>query len=359
MLVEDRHRGELKFQRSLYLAAVPAVVALFMIAGLYRGTGQVLVDPSLLEQVANDASECSKFSGFLLDQCLEQKKNSQQSAQIWTEDEMKNGLWKTEKALADMEIRQYKNSKEREAAHQAQNQRLDKFKKRMEDALTLIHQIQDEMGTSHSELVQRLKADIELTKSKISGYIDDGTTQLKEKLDVLNKRETALTKRLLEMVDAQTQILTQQANENHQDEMKKNNEVKAFVEGVHDEQQREDARILSEITLIKTAIETLRGRQKRDYQTLDDMHKKMEASMADNVKEAQTKLGQHVSAIKENVTSQIKLDKSSMEAKIKELTETSHGTVNKLDEKSKSLVSNMRARLSSHQQYQVWNESCT
>ena len=212
------------------LVACPVVFFILIVAANMRG-GSTVVDHALLEQAAEDVSRCSKFTGFLLNECLEQKQTRQSSPSLWTEDELKNGLWKTEKALADMEIRQYKNSKQREATHKAQNQRLDKFKERMEGALTLIHQIQDEMGTSHSELVQRLKEDLQLTKSKISGYIDDGTTQLKEKLDVLNRREIALTKRLLEMIDAQSQILTQEADSNHQDEMKKNDELKGFIEG--------------------------------------------------------------------------------------------------------------------------------
>ena len=68
----------------------------------------------------------------------------------------------------------------------------------------------------------------------------------------------------------------------------------SFPLGVHDEQRREDARILSEITFIKSAIQTLRKRQGRDYQNLDDMHKKMVAKMADNVEEARTNLKKHV-----------------------------------------------------------------
>jgi hypothetical protein len=47
----------------------------------------------------------------------------------------------------------------------------------MEVALTLIHQIQDEMGTRHSQLVERLKADIESTHARLKKYLGDGVEQ--------------------------------------------------------------------------------------------------------------------------------------------------------------------------------------
>ena len=49
-------------------------------------------------------------------------------------EQVRNGLWKTEKALADLEIRQYKHAKERDALHKEHQGRMAKFKKRMEVA---------------------------------------------------------------------------------------------------------------------------------------------------------------------------------------------------------------------------------
>ena len=62
--------------------------------------------------------------------------------------------------------------KERDALHKEHQGRMAKFKKRMEVALDLIHTIQDEMGTRHSELVERLKGDIVSTQARLKKYLD-------------------------------------------------------------------------------------------------------------------------------------------------------------------------------------------
>ena len=160
-----------------------------------------------------------RSDGFLKEDCMEKRSKERNAPKYWNADELRNGLWKTEKALADLEIRQYKHGKERDALHKEHEQKLDKFKQRMEVALTLIHQIQDEMGTRHSQLVERLKADIVSTQTRLKKYLDDGVEHVNGKVAILEEREAALTERLLEMVEAQYQMLKEQAEEVHAKEI--------------------------------------------------------------------------------------------------------------------------------------------
>jgi len=62
------------------------------------------------------------------------------------------------------------------------------------------------MGTRHSELVERLKADILSTQARLKKYLDDGAGQVNGKLAIIEEREAALTERLVEMVKAQYMV---------------------------------------------------------------------------------------------------------------------------------------------------------
>ncbi len=71
------------------------------------------------------------------------------------------------------------------------------------------------MGARHSQLVERLKADIESTHARLKKYLGDGVEHVNGKVAILEERETALTERLLEMAEAQYQMLKEQAEQVH------------------------------------------------------------------------------------------------------------------------------------------------
>ena len=90
----------------------------------------------------SDEEACSKFDGFLKSDCMVKREKDRNAPKYWNAIEVRNGLWKTEKALADLEIRQYKHGRERAMMHAEHEQKLDNFKERMEVAMTLINEIQ-------------------------------------------------------------------------------------------------------------------------------------------------------------------------------------------------------------------------
>ena len=65
-----------------------------------------------------DEQHCERFEGFLKTECIEKRRQDRNAPRLWTDEEVRNGLWETEKALADLLVRQYKRSKEREELHE-------------------------------------------------------------------------------------------------------------------------------------------------------------------------------------------------------------------------------------------------
>jgi hypothetical protein len=263
-----------------------------------------------------DEEFCAEFEGFLKDDCMEKRQKDRNAPKFWTANEVRNGLWKTEKALADLEIRQYKHAKEREMMHQQHENKMKKFKARMEVALTLIHQIQDEMGSRHSQLVERLKADIISTQARLKKYLDDGVEHVNGKLAILEEREQALTERLLEMVQAQYEMLNTEAEEVHAKEMSKDRNIHAFIEGVEAEQQAGDLRIEQAINATRAKLEVVKQREAEHYAELNSRKDAQAEKQAADVVTATTKINDDVATLRANLTATLAADKVDIRGKL-------------------------------------------
>jgi hypothetical protein len=71
---------------------------------------------------------------------------------------VREGLWKTEKALADLELREYDHGKKIASSRADQNKKFSEFKTQMESAITLIHQIQAIQAPHSQPFARSLRA---------------------------------------------------------------------------------------------------------------------------------------------------------------------------------------------------------
>jgi hypothetical protein len=211
---------------------------------------------------AEDVAACADLpNGVARNQCMENRAKSRAAPKYWSDDEVRQVLWKTEKALADLQIRQYKHAKERKEAEDEHKDKFAKFKERMEGALDLIHQIQNEMGLRHSQMVTRLRADIALTQTRLRKYLDDGESQVSDKVQTLHERETALTARLISIMDAEAAKIDAELSARHAEEKAKTAAVTALATSVEQERAREDARLTAALAEVKRRIDALRDRE--------------------------------------------------------------------------------------------------
>ena len=73
---------------------------------------------------AQDAAFCATRKGWLTADCLKSRAVEREDPDAWTENQVREGLWKTEKALADLELREYGHGQKQtvEQPKQVQNQ---------------------------------------------------------------------------------------------------------------------------------------------------------------------------------------------------------------------------------------------
>jgi hypothetical protein len=93
------------------------------------------------------------------------------------------------------------------------------------------------MGLRHSEMFGKLSKDIEQTKLKLQAYVESGVVDADGKVQVLSKREEALTRQLLAMITAQAKTLDDKIVQLHEEETLGIKGVKDFTESVETEMQ--------------------------------------------------------------------------------------------------------------------------
>ena len=54
------------------------------------------------ELKAEDEAFCQEFNGFLKEDCMEKRQKDRDAHKYWNAGQVRNELWKTEKALADL-----------------------------------------------------------------------------------------------------------------------------------------------------------------------------------------------------------------------------------------------------------------
>jgi len=105
----------------------------------------------------------------------------------WSEDEVRQELWKTMKALAELELREHSHHAEHKAKSNEQRRMFELFRKTMGREVLDIHALQDEMHTQHRSYMTNLTRDLVGVAQEMKNYTDYN-------LEVVNARTTGLSK---------------------------------------------------------------------------------------------------------------------------------------------------------------------
>jgi hypothetical protein len=105
----------------------------------------------------------------------------------WSEDEVRQELWKTMKALAELELREHHHHKEHKAKAEEQRKLFELFRKTMGREVMDIHALQDEMHTQHRNYMSNLTRDLVAVAQEMKNFTDYN-------LEVVNARTTELSK---------------------------------------------------------------------------------------------------------------------------------------------------------------------
>lgn len=153
--------------------------------GVVLGADSPEDEPDLIDAEKEPAQNpyCSVFADP--SECEKQMQDG--IYKTWSEDEVRQELWKTMKAMAELELREHSHHAEHKAKAEEQRRLFELFRKTMGREVLDIHALQDEMHTQHRNYMANLTRDLVGVAQEMKNYTDYN-------LEVVNARTTDLSK---------------------------------------------------------------------------------------------------------------------------------------------------------------------
>jgi len=156
------------------------------------GRGVALVEDSIAEGEpdmvdAEKEPERNPYCSVFADPTECERQMQDGIYKTWSEDEVRQELWKTMKALAELELREHHHHKEHKAKAEEQRKLFELFRKTMGREVMDIHALQDEMHTQHRNYMSNLTRDLVAVAQEMKNFTDYN-------LEVVNARTTELSK---------------------------------------------------------------------------------------------------------------------------------------------------------------------
>jgi hypothetical protein len=179
----------------------------------------------------------------------------------WSEDEVRQELWKTMKALAELELREHSHHAEHKAKAEEQRRLFELFRKTMGREVMDIHALQDEMHTQHRNYMSNLTRDLVGVAQDMKNYTDYN-------LEVVNSRTTELSKTQEEDSQKALVLIAEKVAEMkakiaalHQIVDAQSNTTQAFAEGVKSAMLSGDTALTQALTNVDGFLDDLDNRE--------------------------------------------------------------------------------------------------
>ena len=199
-------------------------------------------------------------------------------------------------------MREYKHGQEHAKNLAGHKSKFQAFKGQMENALQLIHKIQDEMGLRHSDMFRHMSKDIAETRSNLQQYVSDGLTEINGKMDTLEEREAAIAAKLMALIESQATQLTNKMVQQHDEEKQKIQNVRDFTEKMEKEQKESDARISDAIDRVKDNLESIDKREMTHFEGMTARIGTQDAKESKDRDDISAKMTADVAELRSNVT---------------------------------------------------------
>eukprot|EP00286_Rhodomonas_abbreviata_P000936 CAMPEP_0181288560 /NCGR_PEP_ID=MMETSP1101-20121128/399_1 /TAXON_ID=46948 /ORGANISM="Rhodomonas abbreviata, Strain Caron Lab Isolate" /LENGTH=2254 /DNA_ID=CAMNT_0023392693 /DNA_START=96 /DNA_END=6861 /DNA_ORIENTATION=+ len=314
----DRKSG----RRRRLLQAATAVLAIasciYVVGGFWATQmgGEVeLIDESEVgavnaERTPAKDTYCSVFSDPA--ECDQQRGEGQY--RYWNAEQVKTELWKTMKALAELELREHAHHSVHKEKAEEQAQLFELFRKTMAREVTDIHTLQEEMHKQHTAAFQRLAAELVQTAADLKNYTDNGLGDVNERVTALSQKQEDDSQRILVTLAERVADLHAQIRSLHAESMSRINATEAYAQGVEAAMHEGDERLMNSIQGLDTDLGALDTREASHFENATAAMAAAVAMQQRDRAQLEGKIEGDVSALRENASTALVQEKAEIRA---------------------------------------------
>ena len=248
------------------LVACLCLVASSQFGGI-MGNGVVLEENPLDMVDAEKTPARNPYCSVFADPSECEKQMQDGIYKTWSEDQVRQELWKTMKALAELEVREHSHHAEHMAKSEQQREIFELFRKTMGREVVDIHVLQEEMHTQHRNYMANLTRDLVGVARDLRNYTDYHLDEVNARTTELSKKQEEDSQQALVLIAEKVAEMKAKIAALHEIVERQSNTTQAFAEGVKAAMISGDDALTQALAGLDTNLDDLDKREMGDFRS--------------------------------------------------------------------------------------------
>jgi len=253
-----------------------------------------------------DATYCAVFSDPA--ECEEQAVKG--TMKYWTTLQVKGQLWKTMKALAELELRESTMHTAHKAKTQDQAKLFDLFRQTMSQEVADIHQLQAEMHEKHTTAFKQLVLQLSAMAQDLQNHTDTNVATVNGRIDSLQRTQDSDNQRVLKALADKINLVNRKIEDLHRESMTAVNGTQVYAEDVESAMKVGDVRLDGMIKQIEMDTNNIDGKERGDWEALANALQAAEEKQEADRQALDTKINTDVGDLRTNSSDALTAEKA-------------------------------------------------
>jgi len=316
----------------------PAVVLEDAAGGGGGGNTAAPVDKQQKNWYKNADTYCEVFADPT--ECEKQKVEGM--PKYWSDAELRSELWKTMKALAELELRENAMHKEHKAKADEQARLFDLFRQTMGQEVADIHRLQDEMHQRHTAAFKQLVLQVVGIATELKDYTDTQVDQVNGRIDSLQRTHDFDHQRVLTAIADKMNLVNREIEDLHRGSMTAVNGTQQYAEDVEKAMKAGDLRLDAMIQQIEVDVNSLDDKDKTDWNTLSTALQAAEEKQEADRQTLDSKIDTDVSALRTESSDELAAERREIRQQLTEAMAIIAGGVTSLTQNTTERYDNIQ-----------------
>jgi len=272
---------------------------------------------SMLSENPEDETYCAVFS----DPAECKKQVVKGTMKYWTGMQVKGELWKTMKALAELELRESTMHKAHKAKSEDQAKLFDLFRQTMSQEVADIHRIQGEMHQKHTAAFKQLVLQLSDMAMDLKNDTDANVATVNGRIDSLQRTHDFDNQRVLKELAVKINLVNRKIEDLNRESMTAVNGTQAYAEDVESAMKAGDVRLDGMITQIEIDTHDLDAKEMGDWDAMSNALQEAEEKQEANRQTLDTKIDTDVGDLRTKSSDALTAEKADIRQQLSQAME--------------------------------------
>jgi hypothetical protein len=264
----------------------------------------------------------------------------------WTPLQIRGELWKTMKALAELEMREHGHHAVHKKAAEEQAKVFQLFRETMAREVTDIHTLQEEMHQTHEAAFKHLSDELVQTAISLKNYTDMQLGLVNGKVTALSAKQEADSQAALVQIAERVSEIKARLAQLHNETMTHLSQTENTTIGVQTEMRASDAATDAAVKRLEAAISSLDTREASHFANASASLEAQVALQEQQRSALESQINHDVGELRSNITTQLDAEETAIQALLASEMDGASMDTAAVRAKAEAAISGIRSRIS-------------